>query len=145
MTTLPKSTKSKRKEEIERQWHLIDMKQQILGRISSEIAKFLQGKHKVDYTPHADMGDYVVVINAKQMTLTGRKAKTKTYVRYSGYPGGLRKVTFQEEFDKDPARIIKHAVSGMLPKNKLRSRRLTRLYIFPEDSHTFTDKFKANN
>lgn len=145
MVTPPKSTKSKRKEEVVRQWHLIDMKRKILGRTTTEIAKILQGKHKTDYTPHIDMGDYVVVINAKQLMLTGRKAKTKTYVRYSGYPGGLKKTTFQEEFSKDPAKIIRHAVSGMLPKNKLRSRRLTRLYIFPEESHTFADKFKKDN
>ncbi len=142
MVHLTQATKSLKEREIKRQWHLVDVSGQVLGRIAPQIAKFLQGKHKVDYVPYLDTGDYVVVINAKKVVLTGKKPQTKVYTQYSGYPGGLKVITFQDLMEKKPEAIIKHAVSGMLPKNKLRDRRLARLFIFADEKHSFTDKFK---
>lgn len=142
MAKLTLSTKSVSEKEIKRDWRLVDVEGKVLGRIASEIAKFLQGKHKVNYVPHLDMGDYVVVINVKKVIITGKKAKNKIYTKYSGYPGGLRTIVFDELFKKNPTEIIRHAVSGMLPKNKLRDRRLARLYIFADGKHPFEERFK---
>lgn len=142
MTKLSQSTKSIKEKEIKRNWQLIDLKGKVLGRIAPEIARFLQGKHKVNYVSYLDMGDYVVAINAKDVVLTGKKAQVKEYTSYSGYPGGLKKTTFTDLMKKNPAGIIKQAVSGMLPKNKLREPRLKRLYVFPEAKHPYEDRFK---
>ncbi len=142
MTKLTPSTQAQKAKDIVRNWHLVDLDKQILGRSTSEIVKFLQGKHKVNYAPYLDMGDYVVVINAGKVKLTGKKFQTKTYSRYSGYPGGQKTKTFTEVMSKNPAEIIRHAVSGMLPKNKLRARRLTRLYVFVDSNHPYQAKFK---
>jgi len=130
MTNLTQSTKSIRQTAIIRDRHIVDVNGKTLGRIVPQIAKLLQGKHKVNYVPYLDMGDYVVVTNASKVHVTGHKAQTKVYTRYSGYPGGLRKIGFAELIKKNPQEIIRHAVSGMLPKNKLRKKRLTRLSIF---------------
>lgn len=143
MTTYTKSTKSELKEEVKRAWYLIDAKKKVLGRLSSEIAKLLQGKHKRLYTPNVDMGDYVVVTNATKVVLTGKKPKTKTYTRYSGYPGGLKTVFFKRLIEEKSDEAIRHAVSGMLPKNKLRSKRLSRLFVFPEEKHSYKEKFAS--
>ena len=139
-----RSTKPQSEKNVKRQWHLVNVEAQILGRTANSIAKMLQGKHKVTYTPNIDAGDYVVVINAKKVDITGRKADMKIYSYYSGYPGGLKKTNFKELMKKNPTEIIRHAVSGMLPKNKLRDRRLARLFIFGDENHSYQDKFTKN-
>ncbi|MBO4365875.1 MAG: 50S ribosomal protein L13, partial [Eggerthellaceae bacterium] len=105
--------------EVEREWVLIDAEDQVLGRIATEAARILKGKHKPQYTPHVDTGDFVVIINADKIRLTGTKAAQKTYYRHSGYPGGLKSETFTEAMAKHPERVVEHAVKGMLPKNTL--------------------------
>ena len=105
----------------------------------------MQGKHKRDFSPNLDSGDYVVVINAKKAKVSGKKAKSKVYTRYSGYPGGLKKETFSGLIERRPEEVVKHAVSGMLPKNKLRDKRLARLYVFGDEKHKFSDKFESKN
>lgn len=145
MKQLTKSTQSISGKDISRNWHLIDIKGKMLGRAVSQISSLLQGKHKVYYSPNADMGDYVVVINAQQILLSGKKAANKVYKRYSGYPGGLRTVPYKEMIINKPQETIIHAVSGMLPKNKLRAKRLTRLYVYPADKHPYETKFKTQN
>lgn len=141
MVTGTHSTKSIKGSEIKREWTLIDLSGKIVGRIAPVIATLLQGKHKVNYVPYLDMGDNIVAINAKKVIITGRKAQTKEYTRYSGYPGGLKKISYQTMMEKNPTEIIKRAVSGMLPKNKLRDQRLKRLYIYANENHPYKDKF----
>ena len=105
--------------EVEREWVLIDATDQVLGRVASVAAQILKGKHKPQYTPHVDTGDFVVVINADKIKVTGAKAADKVYYRHSGYVGGLKSETFAEAMEKHPERVIEHAVKGMLPKNTL--------------------------
>jgi len=145
MVNITKSTNPTKDKDIKRDWHLVDASKKVLGRFATEIVKFLQGKHKTNYAPYLDNGDYVVVINAKRVQITGRKAETKIYSSYSGYPGGQKNITFANLLEKNPAEIIKRAVSGMLPKNKLRDRRLTRLFIYADDKHPYEEKFKRQN
>lgn len=128
--------------EIKRKWHLIDVKGKILGRTATEIAKFLMGKGKPYFTKNLDCGDYVVVINSVDVRVTGKKETDKVYTRYSGYPSGLRKITVKELRERKPEEIIRHAVSGMLPKNKLRASMLKRLYVFAGAEHKYKDKFQ---
>lgn len=120
-----------------RKWYIIDAQGKVLGRLSSVIAKILTGKHKKEYTPSEDMGDYVIVINAEKIVLTGEKWQNKIYRWHSGYIGGLKEYTAYELYKKDPRRLIYLAVKGMLPKNRTRKRRLKRLRIFigPEHIH----------
>lgn len=127
--------------EVKRFWHLIDARDQILGRISTEIARHLTGKDKVEYVSYLDVGDHVVVINAKEVAVTGKKEKQKIYYRHSGYPGGLRAETLRELRERRPEEIIRRAVEGMLPKNKLQKPMLRRLHIFAGSAHTFKNKF----
>jgi len=129
--------------DIKRSWHLIDLKDKILGRQATKIAKILQGKNKVYYTPHLDCGDYVVAINAGQVKVSGKKESDKVYYRHSGYPGGLKTISFKQQMDKDPRKIIEWAVKNMLPKNKLRQPKLRRLKVFVDDKHNYQDKFKT--
>lgn len=143
MANITQQTKSVKKNQINRQWHLVDVKNKILGRIAGKIANLLQGKEKVDYVPYLDVGDYVVVINASKIKLTGKKAEEKVYTHYSGYPGGLKRIPFKKMLKNKPEEIIKRAVSGMLPKNKLRKKRLTRLFIFAEEKHPYSNKFSS--
>lgn len=145
MTNLTQTTKSIKEAEVKRTWHLIDVSGKVLGRIAPEIAKILQGKHKVNYVSYLDSGDYVVVINAKKVVVTGKKAETKTYSRYSGYPGGLKITSYKTMMEKDPGAIIEHAVSGMLPKNKHRDDRMRRMYVYGDNKHPYIDKFEARN
>lgn len=135
------STKFYPQESETRKWHLIDVSNRYLGRVSNSIASLLQGKHKSRYVPNNDSGDYVVVVNAKKVRLSGKKLSSKKYSYYSGYPGGLRTVKFETLLQTRPEEVIRHAVSGMLPKNKLRDRRLARLYVFPEETHSYSNKF----
>lgn len=138
---LTQSTKSIKEEDIKREWHLVDLSGKILGRVIPNISRVLQGKNKTDYAPYLDMGDYVVVINAKKIVLTGKKSSNKVYSYFSGYPGGLRQVKFTDMIKRNPAEVIRHAVSGMLPKNKLRKKRLARLFVFPDEKNPYQDKF----
>lgn len=141
MVTLTKSTKPTSIHSVERKWHLIDVKNKIVGRIAPHIAMLLQGKGKVMYAPYLDAGDHVVVINAALVKFSGKKGEEKIYSRYSGYPGGLKKTSAKELIKRNPTRIMKEAVAGMLPKNKLRDRRLARLFIYPDEKHAYTHKF----
>lgn len=141
MVNLTRSTKPVKESEVRRNWHLFDAKGQVLGRLTSKIAGILIGKHKSNYVSYLDMGDSAVVINAKEIVVTGSKEETKFYVRYSGYPGGLSRISFSQMRAKNPEKIIKSGVYGMLPKNKLRDRRMARLHVFSGSDHTFADKF----
>jgi len=136
-------TYSTKKSEIKRTWHLIDLKGKILGRQASRIAQLLIGKNKAYYSPHLDGGDYVVAINASQVQVTGKKAKQKIYYRHSGYPGGLKKLTFEQQLAREPQKIIEWAVKNMLPKNKLRQKRMRRLKVFVGEKHQYEDKFRS--
>lgn len=135
-----KSTRQVTEKEITPHWYLLDLNNKILGRVAPKIASVLQGKHKTNYVPHLDMGDYVVVINAKDVMVTGAKENQKEYTYFSGYPGGLKTTSLKELRKKNPEEIIRHAVSGMLPKNKLRDRRLSRLFIYPGNEHSYKNQ-----
>lgn len=134
------ATKSTKKEEIKREWHLVDLKGKNLGRTSTEIAKLLMGKSKSYFVRNLDCGDYVIAINAKEVELTGNKEKLKKYYRYSGYPGGLSVEVLGDLRKRKPEEVIIHAVKGMLPQNKLRDKMLQRLKVFADENHTFSDK-----
>lgn len=123
--------------EIEHRWYLVDAKDQVLGRLASSIATILRGKHKPTYSPHLDVGDFVIVVNAKDIRLTGKKASQKTYFRHSGYMGGDRQIPFRRMRERHPDRIIKLAVKGMLPKNTLGRAMLRKLKVYagPEHPH----------
>lgn len=141
---MDKSTKPTKAADIKRSWQLVDVGGKILGRISSEITKLLMGKSKPYYVRNLDCGDYVVVINAKDIKVTGKKETDKKYYRHSGYPGGLRVETLKELRESKPEEIIRHAVKGMLPQNKLRDRMLTRLFVYKDKIHPYTDKLNKN-
>jgi large subunit ribosomal protein L13 len=129
-------TYSQKPSEVNRRWILIDAADAPLGRVSTQIAKYLIGKYKPSYTPHIDGGDYVVVINAANAVVTGDKETGKVYYRHSGFPGGIKDATLAEVRTKHPERIISAAVKGMLPKNKLAAERMKRLRIFAGTEHT---------
>jgi len=129
-------TYSAKASEIKRDWYLIDAKSLPLGKLAVVIADKLMGKSKVTYTPHIDNGDYVVVINAKDIVVTGNKMTDKMYHRHSGFPGGLTSLKLEEVIEKDPSVAIKKAVAGMLPKNKLAADRMSRLRVFDGPEHT---------
>jgi large subunit ribosomal protein L13 len=131
-------TFSQKTADVSRRWILIDAADAPLGRVSTEIAKYLIGKYKPTYTPHVDGGDYVVVINAKDVPVTGEKETDKIYYRHSGFPGGIKDAQLKEVREKFPERLIENAVKGMLPKNKLSPLRMARLRVFagPEHDHT---------
>ncbi len=131
-------TFSQRTEDTSREWFLIDAADIPLGRTATKIANLLIGKSKVTYTPHVDNGDYVVVINAEKLVVTGNKETDKVYYRHSGFPGGISDATLQEVRIKYPERIIESAVKGMIPKNKLAAGRMARLRVFPGEAHTHT-------
>lgn len=149
---MQRSTLMKREElgkQFQRSWVVIDAKGQTLGRLASQIAKILMGKHKPEYTPHVDTGDYVVVINAKEVKVTGKKSSQKKYFRYSGYPGGIRERTFAEMLVKHPTKPIEEAVKNMLPKTVLGRRMLKKLKVYagPEHPHQAQDpqSYNAHN
>jgi large subunit ribosomal protein L13 len=132
------STTIAKPETVERSWLIIDAEGQTLGRLATRIATALRGKHKTDFTPHVDNGDYVVVVNAEKVHLTGRKLDQKKYYAYSGYPGGLRCRTARQVLDNHPDRVLHEAVKGMLPKNRLARQVIKKLKIYagPEHPHT---------
>lgn len=124
-----------KKDEIQHQWFVVDAKGKTLGRLASKIARILMGKHKANYTPFLDMGDYVIVTNARYIRTTGAKLEEQIYYHYSGYPGGLKKRTLAEMLKKHPERVIEHAVRLMLPKNTLGRKMFKKLKVYPEAEH----------
>ena len=128
-------TYSAKPSDITRKWYVIDASEASLGRLSTKVADLLTGKSKPSYTPHMDGGDYVIVINAKNLQVTGDKLEKKIYYRHSQYPGGLKEETLREKLEKDATEVIRHSVRGMLPVNKLRDERLKRLKIYAENEH----------
>ncbi len=137
MSNLTKITKPISATDIKKAWHLVDMKGKVLGRELPRISTLLQGKHKPTYVPNIDSGDYVVVINASYLLLTGDKMDTKMYDHFSGYPGGLKQTKASDLLKNNPARMVVNGVGGMLPKNKLRDKRLARLFVFADDNHPY--------
>ncbi|WP_251197493.1 50S ribosomal protein L13 [Anaerotardibacter muris] len=121
--------------EVNREWLLIDAQDQILGRVASKAAQILRGKHKPTYTPHVDTGDFVVIVNADKIRVSGKKLTDKEYYRHSGYPGGLKCETFEEAMEKHPERVIEHAVKGMLPKNTLGRAMAKKLKVYAGAEH----------
>lgn len=128
--------------DVKRNWHLIDAKEKVLGRLATEVARLLIGKQKSNYAPHMDMGDNVVIINAENVLLTGNKVNSKTYKSHSGYPGGFKEVKFAQMMKENPTRIIEKAVYGMIPTNRLTAKRMARLKVFTGNKHPFENKFK---
>jgi large subunit ribosomal protein L13 len=130
-------TYSAKKGELEQRWYLVDADGQTLGRLATQIADALRGKGKPQFTPHVDSGDFVVVVNAEKVRVTGKKLEQKRYYRHSGYPGGLRSRTLAQQLDRRPTEVLRAAVKGMLPKNKLAARQITKLKIYagPEHPH----------
>lgn len=128
-------TYSAKPADVTRKWYVIDASQAPLGRVATQIATLLTGKGKPQFTKHIDCGDYVIVINAKDLKVTGNKATTKMYYHHSGFPGGLRERTLQDQMNLDPTKVLEHAIRGMLPVNKLRDDRLSRLKIYADAEH----------
>jgi len=128
-------TYSPKAAEISRSWYLVDAKDQTLGRLATHLATILQGKQKPGYASHLDGGDFIVVINASQIKVTGNKLEDKKYYHHSGYPGGIKEASLAERMSKDPTWVIKHAVQGMLPKNRLADNRLARLKVYAGSDH----------
>lgn len=129
--------------EVKREWQMFDAKDQVLGRLATQIVTSLMGKNKADYSPHMDNGSNVVVINAGMITVTGKKAEQKNYYSHSGYPGGFKTVTYAQMKAKHPTRILELAVKRMLPDNRLRDKRMARLFIFVDDKNVYENKFKT--
>ena len=124
-----------RKGDIRREWYVVDAQGKILGRLASEIAKILRGKHKPIYVPHLDCGDYVIVVNAEKVRVTGKKLDQKFYYRHSGYPGGLKSINLRDQLQKHPTRVLEAAVRGMLPKNRLGRAMIKKLKLYAGSSH----------
>ena len=121
--------------EVERKWYLVDAEGQTLGRLATRIADTLRGKNKPEYTPHVDTGDFVVVVNAERIAVTGKKLDDKMYHRHSGYPGGLRSRTLREQLERRPTEVLRKAVKGMLPRNRLSRAQITKLKIYAGPAH----------
>jgi large subunit ribosomal protein L13 len=130
-------TFSAKPETVKRDWYVVDAEGKTLGRLATEIARRLRGKHKAEYTPHVDTGDYIVVVNAEKIRVTGRKAEDKMYYHHTGFPGGIKSISFNKQIDKAPQRVIETAVKGMLPKNPLGRAMFKKLKVFagPEHAH----------
>lgn len=134
-----------RHKDVKRDWHLVDARGQILGRMASGIVKLLMGKHKVTYTPHLDMGDYVVVKNAEKIEVTGKKEKQKVYYRHSGYPGGFKEIAYAKLKKEQPEKLVEFAVKRMLPGNRLKDKRMRRLKVIAGEEHPYKDKFRKTS
>ena len=128
-------TVSANKESVRHNWFVVDATNKTLGRLSTQIANRIRGKHKPEYTPHVDTGDYVVVVNAEKVKVTGKKTTHKVYYRHTGYPGGIKSVTFAELMQSSPEKAIEHAVKGMMPRNKLSRAMLGKLKIYAGNEH----------
>ena len=138
---MQKTTKPTKISEIKREWHLVDLKGKVLGKIAGEIALLLAGKSKPNFVRNLDCGDYVVVVNAKEVEVSGKKEEQKKYYRHSGYPHGFKQETLSNVRKDHPERIITHAVAGMLPQSRLKARMLKRLFVFEGAEHKYADKF----
>ena len=134
--------KSIKNKDINREWHLIDASEQVLGRISTQVATYLMGKNKYYYVPYLDTGDYVVIINAGKIKLTGKKESQKKYYKHSGYPGGLYVKTAAQIRSVKPELLLRHSIKGMMPKTTLGKQMLKKLYIYADSKHEHQDKFK---
>lgn len=121
--------------DVERQWHVIDASDQILGRLATQVARLLMGKHKPMFSRNLDTGDYVVIINAEKIKVTGNKAKQKLYYRHSGYPGGLKSISLEKTLQTEPTRVIEHAVKGMLPHTRLGASMMKKLRVYAGETH----------
>ena len=135
MDTLSYKTLSANKQTADKKWFIVDAEGLILGRMASEVAKVLRGKYKTNFTPHADCGDYVVIINASKVIMTGNKMEKREIFSYTGYPGGQKRTTPLEMIAKDGTSVVKHAIKGMLPKNKLGAAILRNCYIYADSDH----------
>lgn len=131
-------TFSAKPETVKRDWYVIDATDRVLGRMATEIARRLRGKHKAEFTPHVDTGDYIVVVNVDKVHVTGNKTTDKTYHHHTGYPGGLKSITFEKLMDKAPERVLQNAVKGMLPKNSLGRAMFRKLKIYTGSEHQHT-------
>lgn len=131
-------TFSAKSHEVKRDWFVVDASDKVLGRLATEIARRLRGKHKAEYTPHVDTGDYIIVTNAEKVTVTGRKFKDKMYYRHTGYPGGIKSDSFEKLQARNPVRIIELAVKGMLPKNPLGREMYRKLKVYVGSEHPHT-------
>jgi large subunit ribosomal protein L13 len=138
-----KSSTSIKPQTVQRKWHQVDVSGQTLGRISSQIAKLLLGKGKPYFVNHQDVGDYVVVINADKVSVTGNKLAQKVYYRHSGYPGGMKTRTLGQQMDKDSRIVLEKAIRGMLPKTRLGDQMFKKLFVYSGDTHPHTDKFQT--
>jgi len=130
-TTMPTTVEAREN----RKWYLIDAEGKVLGRLASEIAMILMGKNKPEYIPHIDTGDYVIVINAEKIKVTGKKAEQKVYVKHTGYPGGRKEIPYKEVLEKHPERILEHAIKGMLPKSSLGRNMMKKLRVYSGTEH----------
>ncbi len=128
-TTVPKLSRTEGK------WYLVDAEGKVLGRLASRVAAILRGKHRPEFTPHLDLGDHVIIINADKIRVTGRKAQQRYYLRYSGYPGGLKKITFAKLMHEQPEKVLYHAIQGMLPHNRLGRKLLKKVRIYAGPNH----------
>ncbi len=131
-------TFSAKSHEVQREWLVVDATDKVLGRLAAEVALRLRGKHKPEYTPHVDTGDFIVIVNADKVRVTGSKAESKVYYRHSGYPGGISQATFREMQDKFPGRAIEKAVKGMLPKGPLGYAMIKKMKVYAGDTHPHT-------
>ncbi len=138
-------TYSTKASDIERQWHVINASDQVLGKLATQIAGLLMGKHKPIFCRNLDTGDFVIVVNADKVRVTGNKAKQKVYYRHSGYPGGLKTITFERMMQTHPTRVIEHAVKGMLPHNRLGAKIFKKLRVYTGDTHPYQDQTKASS
>lgn len=129
------STPIAKKSELQKGWYVVDLQDKVLGRAASEIARILRGKHKPAYTPSVDTGDFVIVLNADKVRLTGQKLSKKTYYRHSGYPGGIKSMSAEELLEKQPEELIRKAVKGMLPKNRLGRQMFKKLKVYTAGEH----------
>jgi len=128
-------TFSAKAQAVSHQWYVVDASGQTLGRLASQIAKYLRGKHKPEYTPHVDTGDYIVVVNAEKIAVTGKKMSDKIYYSHTGFPGGLKAITLEKLLAKNPIKVMEHAVKGMLPKNPLGRDMFRKLKVYVGDEH----------
>jgi large subunit ribosomal protein L13 len=122
-------------DKVKREWFVVDASDKVLGRLASKIAHRLRGKHKPEYTPHVDTGDYIVVVNAEKIAVTGNKANAKTYYHHTGHPGGIKEISYKDMLEKNPTRIIEKAVKGMLPRNKLGRAMFSKLKVYAGTEH----------
>lgn len=136
-------TYSVKKADIEHKWHVIDASGKILGRLATEVAHLLHGKHKPTYVPHLDTGDFVIIVNASKITVTGNKASQKIYYHHSHYPGGLKSINYTKMLEKHPTRIIEHAVKGMLPHNRLGAAMFKKLKVYEGPTHPHEAQVKG--